>query len=164
MGSVSIGSQGKSGESLDSLYVVCIGLYCNPFMDLTFLDDTPPALRINSTLFEGEFACPGEIYYFECVVLVSYDLVWLSDEYIGGDGDYLKVSKSDIRDDPKTSQKNAQTAASLKEVDMQNHTLHLRSTLRVTVSLSEVNQSHTVICLNPATGMNHSVTIVMAGM
>ena len=121
---------------------------------------------MNSTLYGGVSACPGTTYHFECVIEVSYRLVWMSAEYIGQeqDGYGLTILSNYSRDIPMTSRKNANTIASLQQAAVENGTFQLVSSLHIMVLESIRHENHTVTCFNPATGMKKNITFQMAGM
>ena len=130
-------------------------------MNLSYSDDQPPAPKLNSTLLKGLRACPGQTHHFECVVEVSYSLVWMSDEYLGY---LLEIPIRGRKNILKRSTEKSNTVAILKDTTTQNHTLQLISSLTVQVSESiAALQNHTVTCLNPATGKKSSLVFSMAG-
>ena len=130
---------------------------------LIFTDEEPPSPKLNSTLQEGTFACPGDRYQFVCRALYSQNIEWISHEYIGGHDDNMEISSNSPIGRPLRASGNTDTFAVMDRAEQMNGGLQLTSTLTIIILPSIRKQNHTVTCLNSDLGTRQSITFDMAG-
>ena len=135
---------------------------------LGFPDEDPPAPKLNSTLDRGVYACPGQSHQFKCTVSYSQRMAWISEEYIGLNGDRLYLTSESSVGTPLRASGNPTTFTTLIDTTIvqENGRLQLTSSLNITISHSILEQNHTVTCLNVDLGTEKSihVTFQIAGM
>ena len=59
---------------------------------------------VNSTLYEDQFACPGDEVVFTCKIRGSQLLAWTSEVLIGSDGEQIQFSTGDLQGTMQTQQ------------------------------------------------------------
>ena len=108
------------------------------------------------------FTCPGERVHFECAVIHSEILGWMSSVYIDKDAPIHFSYNSSLNAPQKISEDNH---AMLTSKSMETGIIDLTAVLSITVRESIVrDRSHSIICLSDDVGTLTTISFHLAGM
>ena len=114
-------------------------------------------ISLTSTLIRERFALPGQGVTFTCVARNTTLLEWISEEYIGPDGDLLPIASSGIA----RNRTRGTTVATRVGVDVTDGITTITSQLHIITS--EHFPTSSVICGINGQGPRHRITFNTTG-
>ena len=114
-------------------------------------------VSVTSTLIRKQFALPGQKVTFTCVARNTTLLEWISEEYIGPDGDLLPIASSGIA----RNRTRGTTVATRVGVDVTDGITTITSQLHIITS--EHFPTSSVICGINGQGPRHRITFNTTG-
>ena len=115
--------------------------------------------ELSNTLLDGQWACVNDKVNFKCIARVQGTQLWLSYDYIGGDGRSLEFASVDSIGAQRTSTINPSVYALLINNALVGGMRFLTSVLHIVVCEGQLNQS--IICRTSNNSEKESVIQIL---